>query len=269
MENQEEANSSTQEETTEEAVATEQEGESTTSETPTESGEVEAEAKAEGEETQDDLEIVEQDGKQLIPKARFDQINERMKKAEEAAAFVETLRNDPEARKQFFGEQKSEATPPAQTSKAPTVSPVAKFIAESVPEESRQHYQGLVGAIREEIKAEYKAELEQASAPIMKFIGNMILKEARATKPNFQKYEPTILQLMAANPNLDIDAAYKQASYDDLVKSQQKSKQVQQHNKKLTKAPLNKNPGSSVQPNPKKAATMDEALERAWNKQGQ
>lgn len=265
-----EVNTSGAEGSSEEVVVESENGaESIVNETPTEGGEGEGETEVKTEESQDE-EFIEQDGKKLIPKERFDQVNERMKKAEEAYQFVEALKTDPNALKQLLEEHGLGQKTPAQADATPTITPVAKFIATAVPEESRQHYEGFVSALEQHFDAKYGGLLEQAMTPIKSHIGMTIINGMKQKAPDFDKYAPGIHKRMAANPNLSVEDAYKLESFDDRFNAGKKValQKTEQHKQKLNKTPINKNPNSNTNPAPKKAGDLREAFERAWNKQG-
>jgi hypothetical protein len=229
-------------------------------------GEAEGGADASAEATQNE-EIVEQEGKKFIPYERFTQINERLKKAEESANFLESIKNDPVARQEFaksLGLDKPAAQPDAKTQPSPT----QKFLTESVDPKYQPHYSALFEAIGEEFTPYVQQAIEEAIAPFRAALGAMKLKEVESKIPDFNKHEKAVADLMRKHPTLDAETAYKIAAFDMRFKQgqttgMQKAKTLQQ---KVSKTPIQRSAGGSAVTNPDKVKTMRDAMERAWTK---
>lgn len=213
-------------------------------------------------------EIVEQEGKKFIPYERFTQINERLKKAEESASFLESIKNDPVARQEFVQSLGLDKPAPAQPNAEAQVTPTQKFLKESVDPQYQPHYQALFEAIGSEFTPFVRQELDAALAPIRQALGAMKLKEVESKIPDFSKHEKAVADHMRKHPTLTPEEAYQLVTYQERFKQGQttgiqKAKTQQQ---KVSKTPIQRSAGGSAVTNPDKPKSLRDSMERAWTK---
>jgi hypothetical protein len=226
-------------------------------------GEGEGGADASAEEPQNE-EIVEQDGKQFIPYERFKKINDRLKKAEEAANYLESIKSDPTKRQEFVEALGLDKPANAQPNEAPQPAPFQKWMKESVDPQYHGHYEGMAKAFASEME-EY---INSLVAPLQQALGALKLKEVETKIPDFGQHEKAVVELMRKHPTLDIETAYKIAAFDQRFKQGQATgiQKAKQQQVKMTKTPISKNPGSAAVSAGEKPKNIHEAMERAWKK---
>lgn len=214
-----------------------------------------------------DLEIIEQDGKKLIPYDRFKQVIDQKN---DLSSFLNQIKNDPAKRQEFLsalnelqGQQKAPETTQGQdTNKAEALTPFAKFLSESVDPQYHAHYTGYAQAI----VAEAKEYIDSVVNPLVNYIGESKIKEVRGKISDFDNYENAVLDTMRENPNLTPEQAYKLVSYDDMVKKSQTTAASKEVARKqaMNKAPITKTgqPAGAVAGQKEKG--IEAAFNRAW-----
>lgn len=217
--------------------------------------------------------FVEKDGKQFIPKERFDQINERMKKAEEAATFLEAIKTDPVARQEFVKALGLDTQKDGSKAEEPALdAPWQDFLQKSVDPQYHGHYSGMANAIEAVLDTKFTKMLEAKIGPLMAALGGLKLESVRKTIPDFNKYETKAAEFMRQFPGMSPEQAYILASHGDtfkkgVVKGAEQTKSQQQ---KINKAPITKGSQGAGSTGAKAPAkSFKEAFERAWaNSQG-
>lgn len=210
------------------------------------------------------------DGKKYLPYEKFQQMNERMKKdRDDAAAFLETLKNDPAARNEFLGQpEKSNATGAKEGSESGLKPPAfQKFLQESGMEPAvQQHYQAVFGAFAEEMSEFVKEQM----APIMAHIGANQLEKLEAKIPDFGAYKDKVAKIMQEKgPQISAEDAYKLASYDDRFKKGVSTgvNQSKAHGDKMSKNPIQKHGGGNAPVSkPQKIDSFEDAFKKNWDK---
>lgn len=235
---------------------------------------VEGESKTNAEKTEGEGDVetfVERDGKHWIPKERFDQINDRMKKAEEAATFLEAIKTDPIAKAEFvkaLGLDKSETTETKADEPAPDAH-FQEFLKASVDPQHHGHYNALGNAIMSTIQPAIMKEVNAIVKPIMAALGGMKLAEVQKSLPDFNKYQVQVAENMKRFPGMTPEEAYALASHKDTFKKGEikgvASMKTQQG--KVNKAPITKgNPGVGSQGSKGAPKTFREAFDAAYDK---
>lgn len=230
------------------------------------SGAVEGAAETKSEETQDES-IVEKDGQKFIPYERFQQLNERMKKAEETASFLEAIQNDPITRQKFVESLGINNQSQSKESPTSTVGQFQQFLQTSVEPQYQAHYRGMAEAISSEWEEFYEKDIESRLAPILSVIGAMKLKEVESANPDFKQYEKQVAELLAKHKSLSPEEAYILASNKDRFKKGLETgiKKAQNHQEKLNRTPVTKVGGGSSSTAKVPPKNLREALERAYD----
>lgn len=213
--------------------------------------------------------FVEKDGKQFIPKERFDQINERMKKGEEAANFLEAIKTDPVARQEFVKALGLDADNPRDSkAEEPALdAPFQDFLKSSVDPQYHGHYSAMANAIEAVLDKKFSKMLEAKYNPVMTALGGMKLEAVRKTIPDFARYEVKAAEFMRQFPGMAPEQAYILASHNDtfkkgVVKGAATNTSQQQ---KRNQAPITKgSQGAGSQGAKAPAKTFREAFDRAF-----
>lgn len=257
--------------------------ESTETESSETHGQAGAEAQAGGEETEgqegqqateseaaegEEIELTEKDGKKFIPYERFQQINERLKKSEEAANFLEAIKTDPVARQEFVKALGLDAEKSGDSeAEEPAIdAPFQKFLDASVDPAHHGHYSAMANAIEAVLDAKYIKMLKSEINPIINALGGLKLESVRKTIPDFAKYEEEAAKIMKKYPGMPPEEAYTLASSKDTFKKgvTKGASITKLQQGKINKAPITKgSPGAGSQGAKAPARTFREAFDRA------
>lgn len=234
-----------------------------------ESGSGESVQGAEGSDENSQTEFVkDREGKEYIPKAAFDKrLGAEVAKRKKAEEILEGIRNNPELRKQYLGEEKvSEKEAPAKTSEessAPTsetydpkmaMKPINDWLSGlSQTPEVQSFYKNQTEALLKTIEPQVvnyvnKAISEALSkevAPLKKNYGELTIREFAKTVPDFDKNRPQI-EKIAKEKNLPIPDAYKLFKYEEYAKQLASKNAAQARQQKAAQVPSAKRPTSFV-----------------------
>lgn len=229
----------------------------------------ENETSAEETENKDDIEaFVEKDGKKFIPYERFQQLNERMQKAEQAATLLDAIQTDPVAKAEFVKalglDQK--ATETKADEPAPDA-PFQAFLKSSVAPEHHGHYESMANAFHQVSHNATMKEVKSLLEPIMAALGGMKLAEVQKALPDFNKYQKEVHGFMKQFPGMTPEQAYTLASRNDVHKRgiEKGAKQTKEELAKKNKAPITKGNSVGSQGAKAPAKTFREAFDRGYN----
>lgn len=171
--------------------------------------------------TDDDIEVVEKDGSKFIPMKAFEsRIAKLTAQKNEATSLLESIKNDPEARKEFLASlPKEESEVPNETKEstedAEALVPWTNFISK-LPPEHQSHYNEFVRALAPQFMSAVKQMIKEANAPFIQYVGKSEMTSFKSkVGAEFDKYKPQLAEKMRQHPTLSIEEAFELVSAKD------------------------------------------------------
>lgn len=236
----------------------------------------------------DDIQAVEgEDGKKYVPydafMARINALTKQKHAASDPSAFVETLKNNPEAKQKFLealGIESKEAGDvdseegAEDKSGEPEVryAEAEQFLGSLTQPEHKAFYtnmmQSMIVGMERNTASYVQSEIQKALKPLMRHIGSVAVDGFSQKAKDFPKYKAEVEKLMRNNSSMTIEQAYKLASYDDLVKRQAAGAPPAQNRQKLKKVPIAGRNNSTNGAATDEVDSLDDALKSATRELG-
>lgn len=210
------------------------------------------------------------DGKKYIPEEAFNaRISKLTAQKNEARELLETIKNDPNVRKEFLeslniGDQSGKSS---EDSEEPT--PFESFLA-PLPQEHQAHYRNMAQAMASEFTGYVQNYVKEQLAPLMGWVGEEKLSRFASTQKDFGKYEKQVSKIMQEGRARNVEDAYKLASFEDKIKSVYSAGQKEEveRRNKLNRMPSAGQNSGGVNTRNSKPMTLRESLERAGQQHG-
>ena len=193
---------------------------------------------ASGGESLEDIEVVEKDGKRYIPQEAFEKrIAKIVAQRNEARTILESIKNDPNVRREFMqtlsseaennssnsdGESNSGGDNGAAAGEASQPTAFKQFLG-TIPAEHHDFYTRHAQALGSEVESYVSRQLEtffkKNIAPLKEYVGQSTVSEFAKKNPDFGKHERAIAETMRRKPTLE--EAYILQTWKDKVKAAQ------------------------------------------------
>ena len=225
--------------------------------------------------------VVEFDGKEYIPKdaflARINKLTAQKHDAIQGSALTEQILSDPQAVekfRQFVKQELKETAGSSVTESAEKTDPLPTY------RKWRSNIQdpawgslldNFVGALMPDFESAVQSyvsdEITSALAPFKNYIGENITSTFFKGTPEAEKYRPQILQEMKSS-GVPIEKAWKIIYFDQAVKLGRNTQAQKIQQEKMRPKPPIAGPGTRSVPAQSKAKTLDEGINRAFDRLG-
>lgn len=188
--------------------------------------------------------VTDDQGRKYIPYEAFQaRIDKLSAQKNETRDLLESIKNDPNIRKQFLESLNIGEQPRDSSDEANEPTPFEQFLA-PLPQDHQAHYRNMAQAMAQEFSAYAEGLLEafkkEHLSPIMSWIGEEKVNRFSQTNKDFGKYQQNIMKIMQEGRARTVEDAYKLASFEDKMKSTFSAgkKEEVDRRSKLNRAPI-------------------------------